>query len=185
MNLTKEIFLAFSRFVTPAGRESVFVKGSSDIAGYDTLLQQVKAQTSDFVMPELADYVFGPNDQAVLSRIENLHSYFLFIDYGNISSSIDEVNRFRDSFSLAATVAYRLSDFTRDLVEQVLISDNCLDILLAIRKQLIAEEKERYWLKNLEANHTIVPWIQREKQCIGWTMLFDRQGFDMLQGKTI
>jgi hypothetical protein len=185
MTLTQDIFLAFSRFVSPAGREAIFVKGASPFTGYDALLQQVKDMDSTYVIPDLNDYVFGANDTAINKRIAGLHSYFLFLDYGSISSSLDAINRIHDSFSLAITIAYPLADFDGDLVEQVIISDSCLDKLLSIRRELIKEEKERYWLKDMAANHTIVPWIHKERQCIGWTILFDRQGFDMLQGKTL
>ena len=109
--------------------------------------------------------------------------YYLFVDYGEIGCETDSRNRLRDSVCLAVTVACKLKEFSGDLIEQLLVSDNSLSLLTSLRNDMLRREREVYWLKNVSNSHTLTPFIARELSSAGWTMLFNREGYDTFEVK--
>lgn len=177
-SLLIELFLYFARFPAHDAFNSLFNKGRSNIAGYDELYAALLARPEGPLVPEIGNYVFGPNFDAVSTRINNLNGFYLFVDYGEIECGTDSSNRMTDSARLAITVAYKLKEFSGDLMEQLLISDRSLAYIITIRNRMINEQRERYWLKDVSRNHTLTPFVARELSSIGWTMLFNREAFD-------
>jgi hypothetical protein len=165
----------------------LFNRGKSDLPGYSALSRKVEAMPEHSLLSEISQYVFGPNFDAVSMRVNNISSgkYYLFVDYGEINCETDNRNRMRDSVRLAVTVACKLKEFFGDLIEQLIISDNCLSYLTAIRNDMIRRERQVYWLKNISANHTLAPFMARELSSAGWTMLFNREGYDSFEAKKI
>lgn len=182
-SLLTELFLYFARFPAPEAFAPLFNKGKSNLPGYDELFQQVVATPGDQVVSQINNYVFGPNFDAVCSRINNMTGYYLFVDYGEIECATDSSNRLTDSARLAITVAYRLKEFSGDLMEQLIASDQCLLYLATIRNRMIADQRERYWLKDVSRNHTLTPFVARELSSTGWTMLFNREAYDTFGAK--
>lgn len=178
-----ELFLFFARYPRKEGILPLFNVGRSDLTTYDELKKKVEALTPHSLSPEIGSYVFGSNFDAVKNRVNNLTGSYLFVDYGEIECDTDSANRMQDAARLAITVAYRLKNFSSDLVEQILISDFCLTQLAAIRNDMLKAQREQYWLKNLSYNHTFAPFISKELESIGWTMLFDRKAFDTFGAK--
>lgn len=184
VGLIREIFMFFARFPEKAGVQSIFNKGrSDDLPAYSDWLAQVNAMPDVSLQPDIKHYVFGVDAAAVKTRITQCNDFFLFVDYGQIDNSVDDVNRRRESFYIALTVAYPSRDSDNDLAERAVRSDYALDLLLDIRRQMIAEEKCIPWLKNFQADHVITPWVADEMPSYGWTVIIKRQGFDMLKGK--
>lgn len=177
-SLLTDLFLYFARFPSGEAIPSLFNKGKSNIPGYDELFAAAVKFSDSPIIPEITNYVFGPNFDAVCSRVNNMTGYYLFVDYGEIDCATDRSNRLTDSARLAITVAYKLKDFSGDLMEQLLVSSNCLSSLAAIRNRMIADQSERSWLKDISRNHTLTPFIARELSSMGWTMLFNREGYD-------
>ena len=182
-SLLIELFLYFGRFPSHEAFRALFNKGKSAIPGYDDLYAAALALPEETIVPEIGNYIFGPNFDAVSSRVNNLTGYYLFVDYGEIDCATDTSNRMTDSARLAITVAYRLKEFSGDLMEQLLVSDRTLAHLVTIRNRMIADQRERYWLKDVSRNHTLTPFIARELSSIGWTMLFNREGYDTFGAK--
>lgn len=182
-SLLIELFLYFSRFPSQEAFSTLFNKGRSKIPGYDDLREATLTEPYVPVVPEIGSYVFGPNFDAVSSRVNNLTGYYLFVDYGEIECGTDSSNRMTDSARLAITVAYKLKEFSGDLMEQLLVSDQSLSYLVTIRNRMITEQRERYWLKDVSRNHTLTPFISRELSSVGWTMLFNRDAFDTFGAK--
>lgn len=177
-SLLIELFLYFARFPAHDAFGTLFNKGRSYIPGYDELHAATLALPDEAIVPEIGNYIFGPNFDAVSSRVNNLTGSYLFVDYGEIECGTDNSNRMTDSARLAITVAYKLKEFSGDLMEQLLISDRCLAYITTIRNRMINEQRERYWLKDVSRNHTLTPFVARELSSIGWTMLFNREAFD-------
>ena len=177
-SLLIELFLYFAKFPANDAFVPLFNKGRSQIPGYDELHAALLALPAEGLVPEIGNYVFGPNFEAVCSRINNLNGFYLFVDYGEIECGTDSSNRMTGSARLAITVAYKLKEFSGDLMEQLLISDRCLAYITTIRNRMINEQRERYWLKDVSRNHTLTPFVARELSSIGWTMLFNREAFD-------
>lgn len=182
-SLLTELFLYFARFPAREAISPLFNKGKSNLPGYDDLFRQAMELTDESVVPQINNYVFGPNFDAVCSRVNNMIGYYLFVDYGEIECATDGSNRLTDSARLAITVAYRLKDFSGDLMEQLIASDQCLSYLATIRNRMIGEQRERYWLKDVSRNHTLTPFVARELSSTGWTMLFNREGYDTFGAK--
>ena len=182
-SLLIDLFLYFGRFPACEAIAPLFNKGKSNIPGYDDLHAAILALGDGAIVPEIANYVFGPNFDAVSSRVNNLTGYYLFVDYGEIDCNTDSSNRITDSARLAITVAYKLKEFSGDLIEQLIVSDRCLSYLTTIRNRMISEQRERYWLKDVSRNHTLTPFIARDLSSIGWSMLFNREGYDSFGAK--
>ena len=81
-SLLIELFLYFGRFPACEAIAPLFNKGKSNIPGYDDLHAAILALGDGAIVPEIANYVFGPNFDAVSSRVNNLTGYYLFVDYG-------------------------------------------------------------------------------------------------------
>ncbi len=177
-----DLFLFFARFVEKESILKLFNKGRSENAGYAALLDKVHRRQDDLAIKCL-DYVFGPNFEAVSGYVNNLPGFYLFIDYGEIDCLTDNSNRMFDSARLAVTVAYRLKEFSGDLMEQLVVSEECLGYITEIRKRMIQEQKAHPWLKNLSNNHTFTPFVTKELSSIGWTILFNREGYDSFNVK--
>jgi hypothetical protein len=177
-----DLFLFFARFADNKSVQELFNKGRSEIAGYDLLFEKVKTIQEDNSIPGL-DYVFGPNFDAVSSRVNKITDYYLFVDYGEIDCSTDSSNRMADSARLAITVACKLKEFSGDLMEQLLISEQCLSHIAHIRKTMIGEQKVHPWLKDLSRNHLFTPFLSKELSSTGWTILFNREGYDSFKVK--
>lgn len=182
-SLLTDLFLYFARFPAREAIAPLFNKGKSNIQGYDELFQQAVALTGDPIVPQVKNYVFGPNFEAVCTRVNNLSGYYLFVDYGEIECATDSSNRLTDSARLAITVAYKLKEFSGDLMEQLVVSDQCLSYLSIIRNRMIQEQRERNWLKDVSRNHTLTPFIARDLSSTGWTMLFNREAYDTFGAK--
>lgn len=182
-SLLIELFLYFARFPNRDAFSALFNKGRSNIDGYEDLSAALLALSNEPLVPDIGNYVFGPNFDAVSSRVNNINGYYLFVDYGEIECGTDNSNRMTDSARLAITIAYRLKEFSGDLIEQLLVSDQSLSYLVAIRNRMIAEQRERCWLKDVSRSHTLTPFIARELSSVGWTMLFNRDGYDTFGAK--
>lgn len=184
-SLLTELFLFYARFPDREGILPLFNRGKSDLKGYADLLEKIEAMGEHSLLPEISQYVFGPNFDAVAARVHNIPSgkYYLFVDYGEIGCETDNRNRLRDSVRLAVTVACKLKEFSGDLVEQLLLSDNCLSMLTAIRNDVLRRERQEYRIKNISAGHSLAPFIARELSSAGWTMFFNREGYDTFEVK--
>lgn len=178
-----ELFLFFARFPAQVGIIPLFNKGRSSHSGYNELKDNVSTLSVHSLIPEISSYIFGPNFDAVKSQVNSLGNYYLFVDYGEIECSTDNSNRMTDSARLAITVAYKLKDFSGDLMEQLLVSNQCLSYLIEIRNRMIKEQREHYWLKDVSSSHTLTPFIASELSSTGWTMLFNRTGYDSFGAK--
>ncbi|MDR1557289.1 MAG: hypothetical protein LBS88_09725 [Tannerellaceae bacterium] len=184
-SLLIELFLFYARFPDREGISPLFNRGKSDFPGYSALWEKIAAMEEHSLLPEISQYVFGPNFDAVSTRVNNIPygKYYLFVDYGEIDCETDRSSRMRDYAHLAITVSCRLKDFSGDLIEQLVISDRCLALLTAIRADMIRRQREVYWLKDISGNHTLTPFLARELSSTGWTMLFNREGYDTFQVK--
>jgi hypothetical protein len=171
------LFLFFSRFADAQGVTGLFTRGRSEMPGYDALMKLAADIPSDNRMPDM-DYVFGANFDAVATRVAAIKDYYLFVDYGEIECSTDKSNRMQESARIAVTVARRMKDFSGDMVEHLLASEECLCRLTSIRRTLIKEQAPHPWLKDLSRSHTLSPFLSKELSSIGWSLLFTREAYD-------
>lgn len=183
--LLTELFLFFARYPNKVGINKMFNKGTSKLPQYKQLMDTLQALPDESIVPGINQYVFGPNFDAVSARVNNIPTgeYYLFVDYGEIECDTDRSNRMTDSAQLAITVACKLKEFSGDLIEQLIVSDQSLYYLIEIRNQIIRKEREQYWLKNISKNHTLTPFMAKELSSTGWTLLFNRESYDTFGAK--
>lgn len=179
-----DLFMYFARFPMIEGVKSLFVKGASNNPAYAQLSNLVSEMPEQSLMPDLGSYVFGVSFEAVQARINSITGAYLFIDYGQAESRKADLVR-RDSLSVAVTVAFRLREFSNDLIEHALAADESLVLLLSIRDRMLNDQRERYFLKGLSENHTIVPFSSAELKSTGWTLVFETEGVDFLSLKKL
>lgn len=177
-----DIFLYFARFPKIEGIAPMFNVGTSKIPGY-TELRQMIASLPEHSLTDINNYIFAPNLEAVKARVNNISDDYLFVDFGEIECVTDSSNRMTDQARLAVTVAYKMSDFASDIIEQALAFNSTLKKLATIRNMMIEEQKCRPWLKNISKNHTFVPFVSKDLSSVGWTILFNREGYDSFEAK--
>ena len=134
---------------------------------------------------DIENYIFGANLEAIKQRVNNIvaGTDFLFVDFGEIDCATDSSNRLTDTTRLAITVAYRMKSFSADLIEQTLAFSHSFEKLILIRNQMISEQGNHPWLKDLSRNHTLLPFISEEMTSIGWSLMFNREGYDSFGAK--
>lgn len=172
----------FARFPKRTGIFPMFNAGSSNVAGYGQLRQLVD-DMPEHSLTGINNYIFAPNFEAVKARVNNISNDYLFVDFGEIECDTDRFNRMTDQTKLAVTVAKIMSDFSADIIEQMLAFNSCLQQLTTIRNTMIRDQQCHPWLKDVSRSHTFVPFISKELSSIGWTMLFNREGYDSFGAK--
>lgn len=184
-SLVKEIMFYFARFPERSGVMKMWNLGRSTLPEYDIWKAEMEAlpDESMSLIPEIKNFVFGVDEDSLAKKITGFSEPFLFVDYGNLEVELDQVNRYNESFLIAITVAFPQRSGNVDLLESTIYSNLALDYIATIRRILIREEKERYWLKDFSADHAVTPWVSTNMPSIGWTIMFTRKGYDMLQGK--
>lgn len=174
-----DIFLYFARFPKREGIYPMFNLGASTIPGYAELREKVDL-LSEYSITDIENYIFGANFEGVLSRVNNIEAGkdYLFVDFGEVDCDTDRFNRRTDSARLAITVAFRMKSFSSDLIEQTLAFGHALTKIIDIRNRMISDQQNHPWLKDISNNHTFVPFISSEMNSLGWSMLFNREGYD-------
>lgn len=183
-NIITELFMYFARFPKLEGIYPLFNIGESTIPGYNELKTQVDNLT-DHSLVDIDNYIFASNFEAVKARVNNIAAgeNYLFVDFGEIDADIDQRNRHIDSAALAISVAYRMNSFSADTIEQSLVFAHSFDKLITIRNKMIEEQECTRWLKLVSSNHRFVPFISKDLSSLGWTMMFDREGYDTFGAK--
>ncbi len=174
-----ELFKYFARYPRKEGVLSMFANGSSTFAPYEGLMEYVHG-LSGALVPEIESYVFGQSYEDVKKRIDSITGSFLFVDFGEITSSRDTRNSITDRQKIAITVAMKVSDIA-DTVEIAIVSDITLSMLSSVRRQLIRESRSRreLWMESISADHEIIPFVAPEFKSIGWTLLFSTSSADL------
>lgn len=181
MNALRDTFLYFAKYPVKSGVLELFNRTDSNLfAGYATLKAAVEALDPHSLIPDIAEFVFGVNEESVKKRIQQLEGTYLFIDYGHIVTTSDQYDRHTDDMLLSLTVARPYDISKLDHVEQVLMADHCLYLLLQIRTQMQADS-ECPFVQQLTFPTEITPFFARElSDSIGWTMVFKKRGIEML-----
>lgn len=178
MTILKELFLYFAKYVPAAALERIFTKGQGD-EDYSALKSEA-LKVSRVIFPEIKDYIFGVNEDTVAKRISYVKGVYLFVDYGNITSTEDSRHVKVDEFSLAVTVALPLSSGVMDMGQEVILSDRLLEIIAAIRDDMRNDDSDSF-VSRLLFPHDITPFYARElSNSYGWTLMFKMRGVDWL-----
>lgn len=173
----------FARYPKKAGVLSMFANGSSRFPQYAELMKYIN-NLPDPLIPELENLVFGQSYEYVKKRVDNIIGNYLFIDFGEFTSSRDARNSITDQQKIAATVAMKLTD-SADMVEVAIASDSTLSLLASLRKELIKDSRsnELSWLEKISDSQDIIPFVSPEFKSIGWTLMFNSSAADQFDVK--
>ena len=126
-------------------------------------------------------FVFGIDEKALRESVGTFDNIFMFVDYGQIESSIDKMNRIYQKFELAVTIAKPVgaNPLDNDALNEV--SFECYELAVAMAKDMYTAQRERPWMKNLSDSFSIMPFVAPDiARSIGCTLSFKVEGYDML-----
>lgn len=166
----------FSCIPDRKGVNDIFLNGRSKLPRY-TELKDYIYQLPEPVIPDIKYLVFGQSLEAVKRRVDKVSGVYLFVDFGEFSSDRNSNNSIEDTQRLAVTVAMKVSN-SADIIEEVLVSDNTLDLLNHVRAFMLAYKDKCSWIDMLSRKHSIVPFESKELNSIGWTLMFDVSASD-------
>lgn len=174
----------FAQFPSREGVYSMFTNGSSSSFPAYSEVQQYIAALPQARIPDIGGFVFGQSFDHVKRRIDALTGTYLFVDFGEFSSSRDRTNSISDTQKMAATVAMKLTD-AADLVEVALATDLTLELTARLRQLLIADTygDRCPWLNPISDKHDIVPFVSSEFKSVGWTLMFTTTAADLFDVK--
>lgn len=174
----------FAQFPSREGVLSMFTNGSSNSFPSYAEIQRFIATMPEARIPDIEGFVFGQSFDHVKRRIDALTGTYLFVDFGEFSSSRDPMNSIVDSQKMAATVAMKLTD-AADLLEVALATDRTLVLTDQLRKLLISDTySDRCpWLNPISDKHDIVPFVSSEFKSVGWTLMFTTTAADLFNVK--
>lgn len=140
------------------------------------------AKCPAFVSPE--NFVFGADEKTLKERISTFGDYYLFLDYGVFGSGRDGNNRITDTFELAVTIAMPIGTNHPSPTEVEGYQLECFSRIAALRKTMLTEQRETPWLKYLDDDHQILPFIAPDLcLSVGSTLSFRLHGYDLLRAK--
>ena len=174
----------FAQFPSRSGVLDMFTNGSSSsFSAYSEVMQFI-ASLPDARIPKIGGFVFGQSFDHVKRRIDALTGTYLFVDFGEFSSSRDPMNSITDTQKMAATVAMKLTD-AADLVEVALATDQTLELTARLRQLLIDDTygDRCPWLNPISDKHDIVPFISSEFKSVRWTLMFTTTAADLFDVK--
>lgn len=180
------LFRYFAKFPELSGVLTIFNNGESTLSEYSSLKAELEAFPLHSLISEIQHYVFGQSFEGVKKRIDSLSGTFLFVDFGEFSSTRDQRNSIHDTQKLAVTVAMKVPT-SSDLVEEAIISEKTLQLINILRARMIddSQKTDAPWLKKLSDAHDIIPFVAPELASLGWSMRFDSEGADLFAIKDL
>lgn len=177
--IIKDLFVRLARFVPEGALSNIFLAPTG--SSYRTFMEQVLHDPERSPIHTIQDFIFGINAESAQKRISQVRGIYLFVDYGNISSSIDTaVDVKTDAVRVAITVATPMPT-DQDQVSELLSQDACLDAISQIREGLRDDEDLEKGIKWMRHPSTIQPFTAKAlANSIGWTMEFDVIGIDIV-----
>lgn len=180
--LLREAFLYFCKFPSFTGiLNSMFRNSKSSVTDYNTLRTAITNLPDHNIVPEILNFLFSSDEVKLKKEIEDTKGIFMLLDYGQLSSSKDGMERKNDSFEMGIIIARKMKPDEYDMAELLLMQDELLNTVRKVREQMIEDQKYHPWVKQLDFPHTISPWYARELcNATGFSMMFSKTGIDMI-----
>lgn len=183
MKQITDVIQYFSQFVAKSAVTKLLAKNSA-AGGYADISSILNNVVDENRNSEITDFILGINEETVNKIISQVKGYYLFVDFGNISSILSETRAKFDELRLAITVAKPLSTNSFNNIEEMLVLEKALDIIAGIRRKMREDTDDRMTyplLEQLVWPNEISPFYARDLSAsIGWSMMFSRKGIDMI-----
>lgn len=179
-----DIFKYFAAFPTKSEVLKIFSNGKSSLGSYDDLKAYIQDLTDQKNISGLNGFVFGSEEENLNTQISRQRDNFLFIEYGDISSSRDQRNSISNSWNIAISVLSKI-DSGRDPVEFMLKSEESLQIIIEMLRFVDTDQNSVSWLKYIANNYELAPFSHKAWSAYGWTILAKIEGADLLNIKNL
>lgn len=179
-----DIFKYFAQFPKKENVLKLFSNGKSSLPGYSELLAFITNMTVHSRIPSLTGFVFGADEEVIKMQVDKCEGFILFVDYGEINAGTDSRNSIQNNWKMAITIMGKLSSEV-DPVENALNSESALSIARSILSMMLADQTECSWLKELSKSYYLAPFDHKGWSCHGWSVVFEREGADMLNLKNL
>jgi hypothetical protein len=174
-------FEYFAKYPKKEGMLNVFKRGTSPLPEYAEIKARLQTLDPHSLVPQITNYLFSVNDDALKKQVENINGTFLFLDYGGLNTNKDQLQRLNDTVEFGLIVAEKMKPEDSDSVEMIIRIEYMLVYIRKIREQMIADQKCSPFVKKLSFPHRIDPWYARDmSHATGWSMLFQQQGIDLI-----
>ena len=177
--IIKDIFTYFAKFPKQEGALELFSRTKAPSQEYQDLKDVISNLTEHSLIPGIEDYVFGVSKKFVQDRIRNLKIKFLFLEYGQATTTENSVGHQKDTrMFLSLSIANKFSDANNDVAEETIIMSQILDDIIAIETKILADSKQDrcYFARLIDFPIERLPIVPHEfLNCIGWTLIFNRK----------
>lgn len=177
-----DLFLYFAKFPLLAGVKRIATKGDSPLTEYQDLLQQLEQLQEHSLIPDIENYIYGQSFDDLKSRLDRIAGSFLFVDYGEMTTSSDKTQSMQVGERIAITVAMKLGS-TKDALEQAIASDRTLQMLATIYAKLLADIEKgdfEYAGRSAIGTSEIIPFVSSELGSYGWSLVLSVTAPDAL-----
>lgn len=177
-----DLFLYFAKFPQFEGVTRIASKGDSDMPGYAEILQHLESLTEHSIVPDIENYVYGQSLKDLETRIDRLVGTFLFVDYGEMNTSVDHAQSVQVKERLAITVAMKLGS-SSDALEQVIASDRTLRLLSTIYARLLFDVETGEFVyadRSAFGDAEFIPFVSSSLSSYGWTLMLTISAPDAL-----
>jgi hypothetical protein len=133
------LFKYFSRFVPNESLKEIFIQPEhSRRAGYSEIEAEIMGLDNKPFIPEIERFIVSINENFVSERIKNFNGIILFVEYGKHSIDHSVMKGVKES--LAVTIARNFSDANNDNLNEILLMNQCLEILDKIIRTMQEEQ---------------------------------------------
>lgn len=147
LDLIIDLYRYFSQFVPKTVLEKMFQQQSgSKHVGYDELESEILSMDDDFRIHQIETFVLSINEKFVSDRIKNTSGVILFIEYGKFNIDKESVLGVKEDLSIA--IVQKLPSSNNDNINEILIMNNCLQILDTIIHKMEEEQENLIFCGN-------------------------------------
>lgn len=175
MNLLYDALKYFAKFPTQSAVLAMFNKGASLFPAYAELKAEIEdlPAGSHSLFPEIKGFIFDVTEETVIKKINELAGVFMFVDYGDTRTELFGPAKVRQHyFTLALTIARRITASEYDNIERLMISDDMHTLLH--RVIAVMEKDSNPFCKRINFPATATPAVARTNfDAIGWTVKFE------------
>jgi len=180
--LIKDIWLYFAKFPLHEGVMKNFRNTNSKTPGYSAFKTEVENIAINSLIPELQNYILSVNTPAILEHVKNMENRFLFIEYGDLSTTENVYKAKNSDFALNIYVASPFSYKQFDFVDETIIMQQNLIYLQQILEIMEIDSAESCSFKKLLEFPVQITPIEPINfyENIGWSARFTSTRNDLL-----
>jgi len=148
-----EQYLYFSKFVSRDVREAQIVKKNLSLhPDYSDFIEKIRAVPETDHCLEIQNMIFSVNANFVSTTVKNTSGYIMFVEYGSVNIEKESRND-KSEMVLAISIAHEVPSSSGDMIEDLLLSQTCFDILKKILDKMYEDFEN---LDNCQENQLII-----------------------------